>query len=217
MCSTPFGINGRNASQFPAEPSTAAVCSTPFGINGRNAPNRRTDDGASSRCAQRLSASTEGTRLDTSAGRIPAAMCSTPFGINGRNAWLRRIRMPRVARDVLNAFRHQRKERPRIRPERASAAACAQRLSASTEGTRPDRDVDPRSDRTCSTPFGINGRNAGHCSTIVWRVFACSTPFGINGRNAPVGICKTFAAVSGAQRLSASTEGTPRVPVLAVD
>ena len=35
VCSTPFGINGRNTA-IGLRPRQFAGCSTPFGINGRN-------------------------------------------------------------------------------------------------------------------------------------------------------------------------------------
>jgi len=36
VCSTPFGINGRNTVRRGADVIVARACSTPFGINGRN-------------------------------------------------------------------------------------------------------------------------------------------------------------------------------------
>ena len=107
-CSTPFGINGRITPKVQQPLDAWHLCSTPFGINGRitgRVPVRTTPDP----CAQRLSASTDGSpanawvgatassgsaqRLsastDGSPGRTPfpcrrSAACSTPFGINGR-------------------------------------------------------------------------------------------------------------------------------------
>ena len=141
------------------------------------------------------------------AGRISAngyAACSTPFGINGRNS-----AVPRGYGDghgVLNAFRHQRKELAstgtRMQrqlgacstpfgingrntwalPNAPSPVRCAQRLSASTEGTLDFGRVTKDVRRLCSTPFGINGRNHGLAAEIT-HCAMCSTPFGINGRN----------------------------------
>ncbi len=165
MCSTPFGINGRNTRCRPrasrtwpwvlnafrhqrkehvGSPGPDRVfgfgCSTPFGINGRNT-------GSTGVCcliqvsAQRLSASTEGTLPGPSTSRVPAR-CSTPFGINGRNT-------------------------------RACVYDCPPMVK-------------------CSTPFGINGRNT-ETKTILNSGIdeMCSTPFGINGRNTP---CRTAPA-----------------------
>ena len=109
-------------------------------------------------------------------------------------------------REVLNAFRHQRREH-----KDGLGDYCAIVL--------------------CSTPFGINGGNTAIAAAIAIGVTACSTPFGINGGNTITGLalteggglCSTpfginggntkqtlqnTAPVSSAQRLSASTEGT---------
>ena len=83
LCSTPFGIYGRNTHALQVRAIEVDSCSTPFGIYGRNT-------GCQARIltvlvsAQRLSASTEG----------------TPQRNGGESPW----------RDVLNAFRHLRKE-----------------------------------------------------------------------------------------------------------
>jgi len=86
------------------------------------------------------------------------------------------------ASSVLNAFRHQRTERWCSHGS-VTRESCAQRLSASTDGTqsrarfassrlpvlnafrhqRTERAVSPIAPLVrwmCSTPFGINGRNA---------------------------------------------------------
>ena len=155
------------------------LCSTPFGINGRNSTGPWAmwlQRGS----AQRLSASTEGTRPFSSTVASIRVLCSTPFGINGRNSasglhllcW----------NVVLNAFRHQRKEL--IGHGRRSLPRC-----------------------TCSTPFGINGRNSRAYRPILLRHGLCSTPFGINGENSTE-FRLTLLPSLRAQRLSASTEGT---------
>ena len=177
-CSTPFGINGRNTSRSvhahakhvvlnafrhqrkEHETDTAwknrlKSCSTPFGINGRNTIAKHCPKYAVS-SAQRLSASTEGTPDRRGPGG--------------------------AQRDVLNAFRHQRKEHP---------------IGGRPGGAR----------RECSTPFGINGRNTGRMAGQVVLHSGCSTPFGINGRNTCLEI-DYYARLRCAQRLSASTEGT---------
>ncbi len=135
-------------------------CSTPFGINGRNSSLDRNGIATPLLGAQRLSASTEGTR--------PASdlRCGTLFSAQRLSASTEGTHVQPLDTGtrwpVLNAFRHQRKELT-VRRVRLH-----------------DRAV------TCSTPFGINGRNT---------------------RPATVAAC---SAAQRAQRLSASTEGTPR-------
>ena len=101
--------------------------------------------------AQRLSASTNGSRPRQTHSLI-VCLCSTPFGIN---EWITRDRAASLpVRVVLNAFRHQRMDhRPQL-AERTQGS-CAQRLSASTNGSREEEDWDYCTSR-CSTPFGIN-------------------------------------------------------------
>ena len=132
MCSTPFGINGRNpppavadyavatrAQRLSASTEGTTTCRGGTAINCAQRLSASTEGthvverlqrlrGSS---AQRLSASTEGTLAATQIDRSKAVACSTPFGINGRNTG-------RVARSPHATDR------------------CAQRLSASTEGTR---------------------------------------------------------------------------------
>ena len=153
--STPFGINGGNTATNGPAPVSAPLCSTPFGINGGNTTGIPAA-ASPRRCAQRLSASTEGTRLD-----VCLALSVAP---------------------VLNAFRHQRREH-----------GFGQNLQIAT--------------RQCSTPFGINGGNTPRPPQRPRGSTECSTPFGINGGNTTMR-GTLDRAVSGAQRLSASTEGT---------
>jgi len=89
---------------------------------------------------------------------------------------------------VLNAFRHQRKEHKPTAPRRTPIFWC-------------------------STPFGINGRNTGRKALAVVNRKMCSTPFGINGRNTFLRL-SLHSVMTSAQRLSASTEGTPSSTVL---
>ena len=112
-------------------------------------------------CAQRLSASTEGTL-----GYLVSAARASPVVLNAfrhqrkehhramdRRTWL----------DVLNAFRHQRKEHPVSRCRRWIAVDVlnAFRHQRKEHGlTAVDRSAGVR---MCSTPFGINGRNTS-CS-----------------------------------------------------
>ena len=107
-------------------------CSTPFGINGRNAHSTPSVS-LMAQSAQRLSASTEGTHWPGP----PPTDC------------------PRV----LNAFRHQRKERYRRRGNR------------------------------CRRPYVLNAfrhqrKERSMLSGFYFQNIQCSTPFGINGRNA---------------------------------
>ncbi len=129
-------------------------CSTPFGIRGRITKRQgmRTDLESS---AQRLSASEEGSlerqghildgkrvlnafrhqRKDHKSAypcSCSAAPCSTPFGIRGRITGVARADDGQSL--VLNAFRHQRKDHREVRAPQ-SARSCAQRLSASEEGS----------------------------------------------------------------------------------
>ncbi len=205
LCSTPFGINGRNSG------SRAELWDTSRGAQRLSASTEGTrpewrDCFHPYRCAQRLSASTEGTPACARWAGSVFCTCSTPFGINGRNS------IGTTAKPF---------------PRR-----CAQRLSASTEGTlQTDRSA--KSTQECSTPFGINGRNSAGFALALGGGLVCSTPFGINGRNSAgfalaLGgglVCSTPFGINGrnsgsnsdgvgswpsAQRLSASTEGTPR-------
>ena len=131
--------------------------------------------------------------------------CSTPFGINGRNTRPLALQDPpaevlnafrhqrkehgRVAaagprpRRVLNAFRHQRKEHGSCRRPSPVPAACAQRLSASTEGTRSDWRRNDKASHVLNA-FRHQRKEHGRADAGTVRQ-KCSTPFGINGRNTP--------------------------------
>ena len=152
-------------------------CSTPFGINGRI------------------------TRIATLRPQ-PNSECSTPFGINGRITTLRSRRID--CGIVLNAFRHQRTDHT-LRAVPGTAGACAQRLSASTDGSPIDRSK-CESMRIVLNAFRhqrtdhkrINGTWHGRFTVlnafrhqrtdherfaiVAYSRVACSTPFGINGR-----------------------------------
>ena len=223
-CSTPFGINGRN-SYFAALPRASVnVCSTPFGINGRNS----WPCGARSRTtpsAQRLSASTEGT-LQGRRRRQTSGSCSTPFGINGRNLdkWYEfggvqdvlnafrhqrkeldaRSKVPRCRCGVLNAFRHQRKELRSDCAARSGAnARGAQRLSASTEGTPPP------AMRTMRYTFGAQRLSASLKELSTWpaggtAIMLVLNAFPASRKELDVSSVLKRSARTGAQRLSAS-------------
>ena len=134
---------------------------------------------AAGKCAQRLSASTEGTRASPTLDS-GIMLCSTPFGINGRNtSWL---------------------------PKRPTASGCAQRLSASTEGTRGLATFTTKTKKVLNA-FRHQRKEHSRRGDKVCMTEMCSTPFGINGRNT-TSIAAASLAVFGAQRLSASTEGT---------
>ena len=133
---------------------TRRVCSTPFGINGR-VTNCMTRAGTDWAGAQRLSASTEGSHAV---------------------AWT-----PKHDRNVLNAFRHQRKGHP---PIRLAVSHCKSVLNAFRHQRKGHFSLTVILVTTagCSTPFGINGRVTFDFPAVTWYRQMCSTPFGINGR-----------------------------------
>ncbi len=205
-CSTPFGIYGRNTEVGPrrlefrrdvlnafrhlrkehlAECPRIGVASEVLNafrhLRKEHSPTARIVS-ATSVCAQRLSASTEGTHARLAPRLRQLHLCSTPVGIYGRNTTRPRCGSPPAG--VLNAFRHLRKEHPS--PPASGPAPCV----------------------ACSTPFGIYGRNTHLIPVGTGLVCSCSTRFGIYGRNTAV-VRRHVAWVFGAQRLSASTEGTP--------
>ena len=131
-CSTPFGINEWITTTFrPQSPQSepvlnafrhqrmdhmaargdmavSSVCSTPFGIN-------------------------EWITSTFSIAALSRSPCSTPFGIN---EWITRQQAGPLLRSwVLNAFRHQRMDHCRSHCQTSDVRTCAQRLSASTNGS----------------------------------------------------------------------------------
>ena len=157
------------------------TCSTPFGIYGRNT-RRPSSSVAWFHCAQRLSASTEGTH-----DRIWIASLSH---------FMRAQRLSASTEGTLGcgvpALQH---------PE------CAQRLSASTEGTRRVLHASG-SEAIVLNAFRHLRKEHPSMSSAELAWTKCSTPFGIYGRNTQcqlLGLCHLRRA----QRLSASTEGTP--------
>ena len=234
MCSTPFGINGRNTPPWRPPKTTTSVLNAFRHQRKEHQQQEPEYDGLV--CAQRLSASTEGThsppsRSDRSPecstpfginGRnttgsiaeMSAFMCSTPFGINGRNTLSRRpTLLPPVCAQRLSAST----EGTHIDlPETKTAAACAQRLSASTEGTRRCLP------RTASGREVLNAfrhqrkEHPGESShdrsrSSVLNAFR-------HQRKEHRHLCRRLHCdVLGAQRLSASTEGTRKVCVSRLD
>ncbi len=205
LCSTPFGINGRNTTRRATQPQSLFRCSTPFGINGRNTSGL----GFCARCDAVLNAFRHQRKEHVLRGRNGAgkSQCSTPFGINGRNTARSRRHVGGVV--VLNAFRHQRKEHvfghQNGRLREVVLNAFRHQRKEHDGGRLP-----PFSGAVCSTPFGINGRNT--------RRGCKSRPAG-NVLNAfrhqrkEHGCSQTRHVASiacCAQRLSASTEGTRR-------
>jgi len=204
MCSTPYGINGRNTRVMVNSTSGSPACSTPYGINGRNTGlagilrvaqqvlnalrHQRKEHARTARCvppedqgAQRLTASTEGTRAT--------------LGITvTRNS-------------VLNALRHQRKEH------------CCSPLSASRSIRVLNALRHQRKEHGCRSilqflgEFVLNAlrhqrKEHSVAGAGVALVLMCSTPYGINGRNTASNRSAVPQSRS-AQRLTASTEGTP--------
>ena len=254
QCSTPFGINGRITPSTWVMIFAECSCSTPFGINGRITDLTLRLSRSISARAQRLSASTEGSpapstrftvtvrraqRLSASTEGSPQARCQPGHRSGVLNAF-RHQRKDHVipftqrapVRSVLNAFRHQRKDHYRETALTVGRYSSAQRLSASTEGSRrptpPDRDDHRGAQRLSASTEGsqtalVNDRHL----TQVLNSFRhqrkdhsffsamsaavsgrCSTPFGINGRITSRRR-SSIPERSSAQRLSASTEGSP--------
>jgi len=132
MCSTPFGINERTTIEAGRRCPSLEVCSTPFGINERTT-----------------------TAMET--WKLSACWCSTPFGINERTTQPRRHGAGE--RDqVLNAFRHQRKNHLGGVQQHGKRWFGAQRLSASTKEPLRVWLTILVLGIVCSTPFGINER-----------------------------------------------------------
>ena len=147
-------MEGTLAADFTNSPNLSR-CSTPVGINGRNTPCRHACR-VSGKCAQRLSASMEGTLGRHGGGHYRF------FVLNAcRHQWKEHRCVVLRGCDgihVLNACRHQWKEHGR-NAGRILFYGCAQRLSASMEGTHHLLSGTRASGRLCSTPVGINGRN----------------------------------------------------------
>ena len=180
-------------------------CSTPFGIRGKN------------------------TRMMDTIKINRVEQCSTPFGIRGKNT-VTRLRSTRPVY-VLNAFRHQREKHPASDSRHKLQVLGAQRLSASEGKTREVyRQIDRRTfvlnafrhqrekhlllwamqgrNSTCSTPFGIRGKNTFSIKPSASTHTMCSTPFGIRGKNT-IPQARLFSHRERAQRLSASEGKTP--------
>ena len=157
-CSTPSGIKGRNARRLGPGSLGAALVLNAF----RHQRKKRFKPALAIRPllkgAQRLPASKEET---LAAGRAfrPRARCAQRLPASKEET---RERDPThlAGREVLNAFRHQRKKRSPIRSIEAAAEEGAQRLPASKEETQ-SACFQCRTDYMCSTPSGIKGRNAG--------------------------------------------------------
>ncbi len=136
MCSTPFGIKGKDTrsvgvmgvvrrisaqrlsaskeriQQLGGRHGEAEIwCSTPFGIKGKDT-NGSPAAARPTRCAQRLSASKERIPGLTTLYAGGNSGCSTPFGIKGKDTMA--SPPPTGLLDVLNAFRHQRKGYPPV-------------------------------------------------------------------------------------------------------
>ena len=206
------------------------MCSTPFGINERfTTPGPPTF--ATSRCAQRLSASTNDS-LPAHALDSHAALVLNAFR---HQRTIHRAELRQVGRKavVLNAFRHQ----------RTFHFTRHARLSGRTtvlNAFRHQRTIHLVVEellllhKWCSTPFGINerftrprsgmaarGRRAQRLSastndslvvgTVRLVVVRCSTPFGINERFTFRCEVPSLDPVC-AQRLSASTNDSLILP-----
>ena len=112
---------------------------------------------------------------------------------------------------MLNAFRHQRMDHQRYAV--AFRVACQVLNAFRHQRMDHHRKKDGSSARTvCSTPFGINEWITTTILEVPSRRRLCSTPFGINEWITQPRIATAFS-VLGAQRLSASTNGSPSTSV----
>jgi len=184
VCSTPFGINERTTSALSPLWPDRRKCSTPFGINERTTRSSPTGR-ERPRCAQRLSASTK-EPLSPSGSTLPKVEVLNAFRHQRKNHQRLGAKVS-VQQDVLNAFRHQRKNHGKgcCWSGRVPEVLNAFRHQRKNHHTRQ---IDPEFLRPCSTPFGINER---------------TTRTGIG----------SMTNTCGAQRLSASTK-EPRDPRL---
>ena len=186
------------------------VCSTPFGINGSDHTGRARPYGRCSVSAQRLSASTERTHRCARRRAREQCRCSTPFGINGTDT-RRSVACSDPIGECSTPFGINGTDTLATAVHPMRAAACAQRLSASTERTHAaELHGIPRSIE-CSTPFGINGTDTRRDRCSARQLAMCSTPFGINGTDTRRPSDSTLDGRRCAQRLSASTERTHSV------
>ena len=111
---------------------------------------------------------------------------------------------------VLNAFRHQRNKQ--LRGEVASMGTLLV-LNAFRHQRNKQRkllNIFPIGEK-CSTPFGINGTNSRSSWLATFPPSMCSTPFSINGTNSRCALLLVLLLLC-AQRLSASTEQTAKLP-----
>ena len=251
-CSTPFGINGRKRAESRTEielrPGSAQRLSASTegtlqharlaGLRNhvlnafRHQRKERAaalDTGESVLCVLNAFRHQRKERLGNVLRHFLSRRCSTPFGINGRNAISKQPAIPLFL--VLNAFRHQRKERhgrrrhPHRPPLVLNAFRHQRKERAPVAGEIAACPV-------CSTPFGINGRNALELRSLPgsWRVLNAFRhqrkerfPGGEQADKV-LGVLNAFrhqrkerkcplerlGLSGGAQRLSASTEGTRR-------
>jgi len=154
--------------------------------------------------AQRLSASTEGTRARFRGRGLPYQVLNAFRHQRKGHAEHLDQRYGNLV-EVLNAFRHQRKGHAATWAKRRRHNS-AQRLSASTEGTRPRRFC---LFHICTVLNAFRHQRKGHSNSVevsryLWTVLNafrhqrkghpvgkiclqrldwCSTPFGINGRD----------------------------------
>ena len=169
LCSTPFGINGRTQAREPNYGilqgvlnafrhqrkelgRNGGIVSIPTGVLNAFRHQRKElllAHGGRGPCfarAQRLSASTEGTRL---------------------------VQLPsRFRAGVLNAFRHQRKELFKL-TALPKARKSAQRLSASTEGTQP-ASLSPWAVASCAQRLSASTEGTQPASLSPWAVASCA-------------------------------------------
>ena len=204
LCSTPSGINGRIGWELRLGDRPVRRVLNAFRHQRADRARWARPRSRSSRSAQRLQASTGGsvvagavtlqltvTECSTPSGingRIGTAVaggwvmlvveCSTPSGINGRIGSVGAA--ARGPRRVLNAFRHQRADRP-VQQEVGDGCRCAQRLPASTGGSGSTGEVRDGG-RLVLNAFRHQRADRAFASARVAKIEQCSTPSGINGR-----------------------------------
>ncbi len=155
------------------------VCSTPFGIRGRIT--RHLAPGALTLAVLNAFRHQRKDHRRMRARSSRACWCSTPFGIRGRIT--RRVHDQGRRHPVLNAFRHQRKDH---RQDRAGRDVYEDVLNAFRH---------QRKDHVIGNALTSSGQ-------------VCSTPFGIRGRITHPHLDREQHRFAGAQRLSASEEGS---------
>ena len=201
-CSTPSGVIVRDTSPRP-RPSTSSSCAQRLPASSSGTPDRRLVDRLRHLVLNAFRRHRQGHREP-----LPVAAkiegCSAPSGVIVRDTAF----VPPLDRDecVLNAFRRHRQghiatDLPMSRMK------CAQRLPASSSGTRGGDRCRERA-AVCSTPSGVIVRDTQAAVMGVANLKLCSTPSGVIVRDTRTA-GPTWSHPPCAQRLPASSSGTP--------